>query len=372
MIAAARAALQALPEVDAAVTERTLAWLRVTDSVDLDPITLGQLIGVSTNRASQIADALAAHNVFERREMFVCTDDHCGIALNEDSLANQRCQTCGADLDYHQPRRELRYVLEQPRSRDVGWLIALHGIRTLGRWQEQLQWLIDRQFRRTVPFKNWKYGRILFGALVPALQRRLVRRFVVDVTKARTELQGVLGPGEAPAPDVIAHSFGTWIVARALEEDTSLQLGHVILIGSIVRPDWPWDRPLARGQVTAILNYCGDRDPWVRLAERFIPNSGPSGAIGFMQQHQQITNVLRAGGTHSSAFTPELLDSTFEDVWRPFLSNRPDDIDALEHQTLRPARWSRPAGPLRAPTSSMLTLSLIIGVTVAIILARLS
>lgn len=372
MIAAARAALQSLGDVDAAVEGRVLRWLRLTDSVDLDTITLGQLIGSSTNQAGRIADALAAHDVFERRETLVCTGDDCGITLNEESLAEERCQTCGADLDDYEPRRELRYVLERPRSRDVGWLIALHGIRTLGRWQEQLQWLIDRQFRRTIPFKNWKYGRILSGALVPALQRRFVRRFIAEVKETHSELKGMLRIGAAPAPDVIAHSFGTWILAHALEEDASLQLSHVVLIGSIVRPDWPWDGPLERGQVTGILNYCGDRDPWVRLAERFIPDSGPSGAIGFTQQHQRLTNILRAGGTHSSAFTPELLDSTFEDVWRPFLANREDDIDATEHQFLGPAHWSRAAAILRAPTSSMLAIALVVGVALVIVVALLS
>jgi hypothetical protein len=356
VIAAARAALRSLQDLDAAVEARVLGWLRQTDSVNLDTITLGQLLGVSTNQAGRIADALTAHDVFERREILVCTHDGCGIALNEESLAEQRCRTCGADLDDYPPRRELRYVLERPRSRDVGWLIALHGIGTLGRWQEQLQWLIDREFRRTIPFRNWKYGRILLGALVPALQRRFVRRFITEVREAHTGLQGVLRNGAAPAPDVIAHSFGTWIVAHALETDQSLQLGHLVLVGSIVRPDWLWAGPLERGQVRAILNYCGDQDPWVRLAERFIPDSGPSGGIGFTQQHERLTNILRAGGTHSSAFTPELLDPTFEDVWRPFLANRGDEIDTAEHQILGPPQWSRAAAIWRAPSTTLLAL----------------
>lgn len=368
MIAAAQAALRSLGEVDATIEERVLRWLRLADSVDLNAYTFGQLIGVDTNEAQRITEALAADGVFEQTEVFVCTGEECGIALSEASLAEQRCQTCGADLVEHEPRREIRYRLERLRSRDVGWLIALHGIRTRAPWQEQLQWLTDRQFRRTVPFRNWKYGRIMFGALVPALQRRFVRRFLAEVNAARADLEDVLRAGAAPPPDVIAHSFGTWIVAHALATDMNLRLGNVILVGSIIRPDWPWHGPIARGQVTAVLNYCGDRDPWVRFAEHFIADSGPSGTIGFTGQDERLTSIRRPGGTHSSAFSPELLDSTFEDVWRPFLANRWADIDGTDHHLLGASQWSRAGVIWRAPTSLLLALGSVSAALAAIIL----
>jgi hypothetical protein len=365
VIAAARAALRSLGDVDAATEDRVLQWLRLADSIDLDVTTFGQLIGVSVSQAERILQALAGHALVARHEALVCTGDECGVTLNRESLEDRRCQTCGADLDEYEPRLEIRYVLDRPRSRDVGWLVALHGVRTIGRWQEQLQWLIDREFRRTVPFRNWKYGRIVLSALIPALQRRLVWRFLAEMRDAKAELHGVLRAGEAPSPDVIAHSFGTWIVAHALVEDASLRLGNVILVGSIIRPDWPWEQALERGQVAAVLNYCGDRDPWVRLAERFIPDAGPSGVIGFSRQDQRLVNILRPGGRHASAFAPESLALTFDDVWRPFLANRRDDIDPTGHQLLDPPHWRRAAAIWRAPTYLLLALGFITGVLAA-------
>lgn len=366
MIAAAKAGLRGLGDIDAAVEDRTLRWLRLTDSADVDADTFGRLIGAPTNEAQRIAEALVAQGVFRQDEVLICTGAECGVVLNEGSLAENRCQTCGTDLTEYEPRREIRYRLERPRSRDVGWLIALHGIRTHGVWQEQLQWLIDRHFRRTVPFRNWKYGRILFSALVPGLQRRLVRRFLAEVRAARAELENILSTGEAPPPDVIAHSFGTWIVAHALASDPTLRLGNVILVGSIIRPDWPWHEPLDRHQVTRVLNYCGDRDPWVRLSERFIPDSGPSGAIGFTLPHERVTSVLRPGGTHGSAFARASLEQTVEDVWQPFLADRTDDIDAVDHVIIAPVRWARAAAGLRAPASVLLALALLSAGVVAL------
>jgi pimeloyl-ACP methyl ester carboxylesterase len=201
------------------------------------------------------------------------------------------------------------------------------------------------------PFRNWKYGRILFQALVPALQKRLVRRFVSDVRQGSSELAGVLRPGPPPPPDVIAHSFGTWILANALQSHDSLRVGHVILVSSIVPPDWNWSRIFERGQVSGILNYCADRDPWVRAAERFIPSSGPSGSRGFLGHDQRLLNVLRPGGTHSSAFATSQLQSTFEEVWRPFLSDRADEMDLGKHRILQAQQWKPAKVFLRAPTS---------------------
>lgn len=111
--------------------------------------------------------------------------------------------------------------------------------------------------------------------------------------------------------------------------------------------------------MSAVLNYCGDRDPWVRLAERFIPDSGPSGTIGFTEQDDRLINVIRPRGTHSSAFTPDLLGPTFEDVWRPFLSDRTDEVDTSEHQILSPPQWARAGNVWRAPAFILLALGFV-------------
>lgn len=365
MIGAANLALDALGDVPREVRERLLRWLRLSDSADLSTDVLGQFLVVGAAEAERIASALAEHGVFDRREVLVCVSEGCGVGLSEDSVVERRCRNCDADLDELEPVSEVRYVLERRRSHDVRWLIALHGIRTHGPWQEQLQWLIDREFHRTVPFRNWKYGRILFRALIPALQRRVVDRFCDDVRLATGELHGVLSGGPAPAPDVVAHSFGTWVVAQALRRDPNLRLGHVVLVGSIVPPDWSWADILDRNQVTAVLNYCGDRDPWVRLAERFVPDSGPSGTQGFAAEHDRLINVLRPGGLHSSAFTVSQLPTAFDDVWRPFLSDRPDDIDSSEHRLLGTAQWARAPLILRAPVPLIVGMAAFVG-TVAV------
>lgn len=368
MISAAVAALEDLGVLDELTQSRLLRWLRLADSVDLDAGVFGRLLQIDSTEAQMLADALVRYGVFEQSDVFECIGEECGVALSDESLAEGQCRRCGTNLSDLPPRTTTRYRITQPRARDVGWLIALHGIRTHGGWQEQLQWLVDREYLRTVPFRNWKYGRIFLGALVPSLQRRFVARFVHDVHSSARQLDGVLGRVPPPPPDVVAHSFGTWIVAHALEEDPDLRLGHVVLVGSIVRPDWNWKPLLERGQLTAVLNYCGDRDPWVRLAERFIPDSGPSGRVGFEDEDDRVTNILNPGGRHSSTFQEDALVVAFGDVWRPFLHGRAADIELGVHELLPAHRWNRARRFLRAPVSVGLAAAVLIA-TVSLVVA---
>jgi hypothetical protein len=68
-------------------------------------------------------------------------------------------------------------------------------------------------------------------------------------------------------PRIIAHSFGTYLVARALELNPELKFDRVIFCGSIVRRDYPWSRIIAAGQVGRVLNDYGDRDMWADVVE---------------------------------------------------------------------------------------------------------
>ena len=69
----------------------------------------------------------------------------------------------------------------------------------------------------------------------------LVRRFLTLYDRVRARH----GP-----PSVIAHSFGTYLVARALSDFEGARLRALILFGSIVSETFDWGTLVARGQVT--------------------------------------------------------------------------------------------------------------------------
>jgi pimeloyl-ACP methyl ester carboxylesterase len=349
MIAAADRALDAFGDIDPEVRQRLLTWLRDADTIDVDVALLGQFIQTDPEYAGRLAEALCDGGVLTRSNRHRCGTEECHRLLSDESLQEGHCQSCGVDLVETPPQHATQYVLQRARARDVGWVIAIHGIRTHGAWQEQLQWLIDHEYRVSVPFRNWKYGKITSAALIPSRQRALVRRFVDDVREAEGDLAGVFAGARVPPADVVAHSFGTWIVAHALQEEPELRLGRLVLVGSIVRPNWDWDTPLDRGQIQAVLNYCGDRDLPVKVAEWGIPDSGPSGVHGFPSTDPRLFNVIRPGGQHSTAFEKGLLVPTFEAVWQPFLADRFEDADLKDHRLMQPDAWKAARRLLRTP-----------------------
>jgi pimeloyl-ACP methyl ester carboxylesterase len=114
---------------------------------------------------------------------------------------------------------------------------------------------------------------------------------------------------------VIAHSFGTYIVAGALEKYAEVKLDSFVLCGSIVRRDFPWSH-LIPGQVKRVLNDCGGLDIWAKLVAWFIPDAGPSGASGFGDEAGgQVQQRLRPRFRHSDYF----YRLNYQQTWIPFL-----------------------------------------------------
>jgi hypothetical protein len=77
---------------------------------------------------------------------------------------------------------------------------------------------------------------------------------------------------------LIAHSFGTYAVARILRDQPQIRPVRVIFCGSIVPQNLRWDLIPNRPQ---IINDCGTRDLWPLLAASTTWGYGPSGTVGF-------------------------------------------------------------------------------------------
>jgi hypothetical protein len=105
------------------------------------------------------------------------------------------------------------------------------------------------------------------------------------VRKLARQIEGLAGEREhdrlGRRPDVIAHSFGTWMLGHALAstdpEVADLAVGRVVLLGSILRPNFPWAEIIARGRAEAVLNHYGTADSWAGIGGYVIYDAGPSG-----------------------------------------------------------------------------------------------
>ncbi|SFM08768.1 WD40 repeat [Bradyrhizobium sp. NFR13] len=157
-------------------------------------------------------------------------------------------------------------------------IVTVHGIRTYGHWQERLERLVKKDpSDRDVEFINYKFG--YFSAIsfaIPFLRWWLVRRF-------RTDLVRLCNINPRTRIDLVGHSFGTYVIARAiatLPPDTKITINTIILSGSVLPSTFPWHEYIG-SRVVRVINDCGSKDYVLLISQFFVLFTGMAGRIGF-------------------------------------------------------------------------------------------
>ena len=78
---------------------------------------------------------------------------------------------------------------------------------------------------------------------------------------------------------VIAHSFGTFIIADLIRRDRLDRLEFVVFCGSIMPLDFPWTE--FKERFRRVFNDCGEKDIWPIVAKSVAFRCGVSGRFGF-------------------------------------------------------------------------------------------
>ena len=197
-------------------------------------------------------------------------------------------------------------------------VITVHGIRTFGQWQERLERLV-RSSDSKVKVYNYYYGYFsIIAFLVPVLRWLVTRRFrraLLDETREQ----------RWDRIDVVAHSFGTHLVAWGLYGIPSAKrpkIHTIIFAGSVLKPGFPWRDVMGRG-VSRLVNDCGIRDRVLVLNQLFVLFSGMAGRVGFTgMTSERFTNRYFDSG-HSGYFIKdsEFYDDFMRDKWVPLLTS---------------------------------------------------
>ena len=255
----------------------------------------------------------------------------CGSCQEDLPVRAEPCSYCGELA----PRQERSWVPDNAgRLRLPDWMVFVHGMNTRGDWQEDLAWHLGLIATEPTPVKIHKYGRVWWVLPRSRLRRRAMefahelRRLARDA--AERDRQG--------PPDVLAHSLGTWLVGHALRVDSELCLGRVALTGSILTPDFEWDELLASGRVEAVSSVRAGRDLEVSISQFGIPDSGPSGRVGFVSD--QVIEWDEPQWRHSTCFEPSRMRTVLESFWRPFFTWDSRGLAALSSGTPRPSHWA--------------------------------
>jgi hypothetical protein len=302
--------------------------------------------------ALALLEQIAADGWIERVERIRCARQ--GDSLTPQEAAGVECPYCHASLNNPSDVvTEIVFTHQLPPVRTVDWVVAVHGMNTTGAWQEAFSWKISTTWGQSVPVAIYKYGIVIAGVILAWRRRSLQHDLRVKLAVLEKEARK---RGFSGKPDLIAHSFGTWLIGHLLEDELKcqqedrLRFGRVILTGCILRPDFDWARIKNARLVDDVMNHYGTADIVVPCAQATIWDSGPSGRRGF--DGAEVINVRAAGMGHSDLFSIDrsladgrtALETSYWDYWRPFLTlpqvelvNLPERCDPA--RPWRPLVW---------------------------------
>jgi len=230
-------------------------------------------------------------------------------------------------------------------SRSPGVILLVTGMGMRGELEDDLRCRVGQMFSPPVPVIVHHYGVARSGSLFRLCQRAATRRLIARLR----ELSDASNLQSRPL-DVIAHSFGAWLVGQALRQNPDIRVGRIIMAGSVLRPDFDWRTIIDGGQAEAVLNHYGSRDLWAFVSEFFIPDSGPAGFRGFAGC-SGVFNRPEPGFRHLTFFQDSHIDIVHRTLWRPFLTRPADELPGLVgpgiSQLWRPRPWLLRANLLR-------------------------
>lgn len=179
-------------------------------------------------------------------------------------------------------------------------LISLHGIRTRGEWQKELCPLVSE--------KGWKYYPLDYGYFsAPKLALGFTHNS--KVKWFREKMNDIAKENPGALPSIIVHSFGSLILAKAMQRYTDLKFDKVILTGSIIPVDYSWDKCVERGQISFVRNLVGKADFWSKVAAH-LPwtGAGNSGAKAFNNSEYDafLEDIVYEEFGHSDTHYPDV------------------------------------------------------------------
>lgn len=314
--------------------------------ISLRPWAVAQESNVSEHTAKLFLEKLANLEFLHRLEYIRCPCEHQHeVSLETDNNICPYCDKDYIDVNNTGPIRDIRYENKLPAAEDIRWMILLHGMNSTGTWQQEFTWLISQQWGYAIPVYIYKYGIVRLGVLTRHSQQILKQRVVTQILSLCTRMEH---QSFGHRPDVIAHSFGTWLIVNALRDNPELKIRRLILVAGIVEPNFDWSILYKRNQIESVLCHFSPVDKPVIFTHYCIPNSGPSGRIGFNDRANVIHRRQDNFG-HSDYFNEDNLENIIENVWGKFLTLSKERLhDEIGNTSDQPHDWKPKGWPIRA------------------------
>jgi hypothetical protein len=180
-------------------------------------------------------------------------------------------------------------------------VVLVHGINTNAQWFPIIKRSLEAAGFVAVPAGYGIYGVIRFLIPIGFLRRAAINRVSENIRLARSYYKPKL-------ISVIAHSFGTYVVARIIAETFDIELNRVIFCGSVVKNDFPFQENHHRFK-PLLYNEIGTRDYWPIVASAVTWGYGSVGANGF--QSPVVNDRWHKGFRHSDFMTKEFCEKFY-------------------------------------------------------------
>jgi hypothetical protein len=211
--------------------------------------------------------------------------------------------------------------MTEPQPRDV--VILVHGIRDIARWESEIRATLERNGFSVEPTNYGRMNLIEFLLPIPYYRRRAISTIWTQIQHAQMLHSGA-------DFSVIAHSFGTYVIAQLLKTQFNIKFRRVIFCGSVVRYNFPFEQFSARYS-DQILNEVGTADPWPAVAESVTFGYGSAGTYGF--RRPSIRDRFHNGAGHGY-----FLSSDFcQKFWVPYLQS--NKIEGGDDRAKYPSLW---------------------------------
>jgi hypothetical protein len=213
-------------------------------------------------------------------------------------------------------------------------VFLVHGIRTYSPWQP----MVEAEFKQAgLTVYRTSFGFFdLIRFLVP-LQRFRQKKINEVYGQLRTAMMAQ--PNALPPKlSILAHSFGSYIIAEILAERPDIEVYRLAFCGSIVPYDHRFIRQLGPRIKTKVVNDIGTRDFWPALANSVTTGYGNAGTQGF--NRNEVKDRWFEGLGHSDFFQPAFCKK----YWVPFFKHgrvEPDEkvTDPIEPPPCRLCAW---------------------------------
>ena len=318
--------------------------------LEFDPAAFAQTVNAAWPSSELLAflDQQVEEGHIQRQHFLRCPGPACNQILDNGMLLAGECPSCALAFkeEDKEPVPTTRYRIIGEPSRDIRWMIVVHGMNTRGAWQEEFSWLIANRLKYSAPVLIHKYGWATVDVLATWLHRRLANSLGERICRA---VQYAKERGLPEAPDMLVHSFGSRLFSLVLRDEqfSDLKFGRVITAGSIIRPDFDWASLIQEERIEAVLNHMGGRDCAVPFAQFLIPGTGPGGRKGYLDSTVSNQRSIEFG--HSDALTDVNLRQQLVKggLWDRFLTQPKGQF--IPNNPFRPQKWAPTWRLFRAP-----------------------